>query len=111
MMEEPTDLCVVWTTFPDDATAERVLRVLLEERLVACATRLPVQSMYWWEDQIQHDPEVQVWLKTPRARIPGLYQRLKELHPYSVPEFLVFSLEAAGNAYARWAKEVTKEGA
>ncbi len=110
MMERPTDLRVVWTTFPDDTTAERVIRILLEERRVACASRTAVRSMYWWEGKIQNEPEIQVWMKTPASRVDGLVERLRALHPYTVPEILVLAPERALEAYDRWAREVTEEG-
>jgi uncharacterized protein involved in tolerance to divalent cations len=40
-------------------------------------------------------------MKTTRANLAGLEVRLRALHPYDLPEFVV--IDAAGSeAYARW---------
>jgi len=59
-------------------------------------------SIYWWEDEVQRDDEVLVLFKTRPDRVERLRERVLELHPYEVPEFLVVSVEAAHAAYARW---------
>ena len=56
---------LVYMTFPEENTATRICRALLEQRLVACVNILPrVESMYWWEGEIQHETEVAALAKS-----------------------------------------------
>jgi periplasmic divalent cation tolerance protein len=61
-----------------------------------------VQSIYHWNDQIQSAPETMVLLKTSTEKLEQLEKRLKELHTYRVPEFLVLPVESGSSAYLEW---------
>jgi periplasmic divalent cation tolerance protein len=93
--------CVqVSTTLPDENTAQRIGRSLVEERLAACAQVVgPVSSSYWWRGAVEQSPEWYCYLKTTRALFPALSQRLKELHPYDVPEIIA---EPGRSEMRRW---------
>lgn len=94
---------VVLVTSPDHRTAERICRTLVEERLAACANIVPgVTSVYRWEGKVCRDPEVLVLLKTRRSRFPALARRVRELHPYSVPEILALPVALSSSAYLAW---------
>lgn len=94
---------VVLVTAPNAETGEFLARELVDERLAACGNVIPgLVSVYWWEDEVQRDDEVLVIFKTRRDRVETLRERLTELHPYEVPEFLALPVERAHEAYARW---------
>lgn len=94
---------IVLTTESTLEEANKLGRALVEERLVACATLLPVvQSIYHWEDQIQSAPETMVLLKTTTEKLEALEKRLRELHSYRVPEFLVVPVEHGSATYMEW---------
>lgn len=103
-----TDAVVVLTTLPGDADAAAFARVLLAERLVACVNLLPVmESVYRWEGAIAEDRERQLVMKTSRDRVPALQERIRDLHPYDVPEFLVLPVIDGSDAYLRWIGDAT----
>ena len=94
---------VVLVTAPNKETGEFLARELVEERLAACANVIPgLVSVYWWEDEIQRDDEALVIFKTRDDRVESLRERMMELHPYEVPEFLALPVARAHEAYARW---------
>ena len=94
---------IVLTTESTLDEANKLGRTLVEERLVACATLLPVvQSIYHWNDQIQSAPETMVLLKTSSDKLEALEKRLSELHSYRVPEFLVLPVEYGSPNYLEW---------
>ena len=55
----------------------------------------------------ERDAERQLIIKTTRARVDALWQRVRELHPYEVPEFLVLPIVDGSDAYLRWLGEST----
>jgi periplasmic divalent cation tolerance protein len=102
----PDEYVVVLSTLPPDKEPVRIGRTLVEERLAACVNVLPVMtSIYRWNEGIEEDPEHQVIIKTTRARLPALRERLQALHPYDVPEFIVLPIIEGSDAYLKWMGE------
>jgi periplasmic divalent cation tolerance protein len=96
---------IVLTTLGADVDAASIARTLIDERLAACVNILPVMtSVYRWQGKVEQDREQQVVIKTATDRVAALQARLRELHPYELPEFLV--LDASGSeAYVAWVGE------
>ena len=47
-----------FVTVPDQSTADELANILLTKRIVACVNILPpMQSRYWWKENIQADSE------------------------------------------------------
>jgi periplasmic divalent cation tolerance protein len=102
------DYVVVLTTLPADADAAAFGRALVEERLAACVNLLPqMESIYRWEGQVERELERQVVIKTSRLRLVALWERVRDLHPYDVPEFIVLPIVDGNDAYLRWIAEST----
>ena len=69
-MSEPL---LILTNCPDEATADRIARTLVEQRLAACVNRLAaVHSIYRWHGAIEQASEVPIFIKTTRERYPEL---------------------------------------
>jgi periplasmic divalent cation tolerance protein len=96
---------IVLTTLGADADASAIARTLIDERLAACVNILPVMtSVYRWQGKVEQDREQQMVIKTAATRVGALQARLRQLHPYELPEFLV--LDATGSeAYLAWVSE------
>jgi periplasmic divalent cation tolerance protein len=97
-----SDLILILTTMPDDGRADALARTLVDERLAACVNvHGPMMSTYRWKGAVERDAERQVVIKTARDRRAAVEARVRELHPYDLPEFVV--IDAAGSeAYAAW---------
>ena len=105
---DPDELVVVLTTVPDRACGERLAGTLVDERTAACGNLLDgVTSIYRWEGEIEKGAELLLLLKTRRALLPELFERVAQLHPYEVPELVALPVDAVSNAYSRWVREET----
>lgn len=94
---------LVITTFSGSDDAAKAVRLLVEERLAACGTILPgARSIYAWEGSVEDASEVVVVLKTSAAAWPALEARLREVHPYKVPEIIALDPESVSGEYAAW---------
>jgi periplasmic divalent cation tolerance protein len=99
---------LVLTTLPADADVAAFARGLVEERLAACVNvHAPMESVYTWDGNIETEAERQLVIKTTRERVVALWDRVRELHPYDVPEFLVLPIVDGNDAYLRWVGEST----
>jgi periplasmic divalent cation tolerance protein len=102
------DYVIVLTTIPADADAGAFGKTLVEERLAACVNLYPImESIYRWEGRVEHESERQVVIKTARERVVALWDRVREMHPYEVPEFVVLPIVDGNDAYLRWMGEAT----
>ena len=103
-------LVLVLTTLGADADAVGLARTLVEDRLAACVNVLPAMtSIYRWKGGVEQDREQQLVIKTTPEKVPALEARLRDLHPYELPEFVVLNA-AASAAYAEWVTESTHTG-
>jgi periplasmic divalent cation tolerance protein len=107
-MESMSPLLVVLVTVPDEEVADSLSKTLVEERLVACAQVLPgLTSHYSWEGKLERSEELLVVLKTPEGRLAELERRVRQLHPYEVPEIVALATSHVEEHYARWVAKVT----
>ncbi len=98
-----TEALVAMTTFASEEDAARVARVLVEERLIACANVLPgARSIYRWKDGVADEREVVVLMKTRKQDWAALMSRLHELHPYETPELVALRIAAGAPKYMEW---------
>jgi periplasmic divalent cation tolerance protein len=100
---------VVLTTLPSDADGQAFGRALVDEKLAACVNLLPLmESVYRWEGRVEQETERQLVIKTSRDRVVALWDRVRELHPYEIPEFIVLSVVDGNEAYLRWVGDSTR---
>ena len=103
-----SDLILILTTMPDDDRADAIARTLVDERLAACVNVCPpMMSTYRWKGAVEREAERQSVIKTARDRRAALEARLRELHPYDLPEFVVIDA-GASEGYAAWVSGETK---
>jgi len=101
-----TDLLLVFTTFATESDAVRVVRALLDERLIACGNLLPAaRSLYRWKGGVKDEHEVVVLMKTRKQDWTALLSRLHELHPYETPECVAVRMAAVAPKYGAWLEE------
>ncbi len=99
-------LLVCATTFPTRDEAEDVVARLVAERLVVCGqVGADLTSYYRWEGELQRQSEVAVMLKIRDDKHALAMARLRELHPYDVPQLVSWSATHVDAAYASWAWE------
>jgi periplasmic divalent cation tolerance protein len=96
---------IVLTTIGSDTDALALAKTLVDEHLAACVNVLPpMTSVYRWKGAVEQDREHQVVIKTAVDRLPALESRLRQLHRYELPEFLVLQV-SGGAAYLAWVNE------
>ncbi|MFC7490275.1 MULTISPECIES: divalent-cation tolerance protein CutA [unclassified Knoellia] len=89
------------TAPPEDAA--RIARLLVTERLAACAQVLPgITSTFRWDGELVTAEEHLVLAKSHRGRFDRICERIGEVHPYETPEIIAVPILDASAAYAAW---------
>ena len=97
---------VVYVTTPDIETSKKIADVLVEEKLAACVNiTQKVHSVYFWEGNIEHEDEFLLIIKTREDRFQKLEEKIKSLHPYSVPEIIALPIVRGSQDYLHWIDE------
>ncbi len=93
----------VYTTVATKEEGKKLLKVLLEEQAIACGSLIPLESMYYWEQELQEEKEYGILMKTQAENKEKLSERIATLHPYDIPLISTWPAEV-NTAYAEWMK-------
>ncbi len=97
---------VVYITTPDIDTAKKIADTLVREKLAACVNiTSKINSTYYWQGNIENEDEFLMIIKTREDRFNNLERRVKELHPYSVPEIIALPIVRGSHDYLKWIDE------
>ncbi len=93
---------VVLITTPEHKGQE-IADYIIENKLGACVNVVPrVNSVYWWKGNIEKDSEALLVVKTSAEKLKELIERVKEVHPYTVPEIIALPIVAGNEDYLSW---------
>ncbi len=101
------EFCSIYVTAGSEEEAARIGKTLIEERLAACANIVPVRSIYRWEDAIEDEKEVAMFIKTRSSFSEKVIERVKSLHSYDVPCIIVLPIQRGNPEYLQWIEEST----
>lgn len=103
-MEGEDAFVIVYVTTPP-GKAKEIARYILENRLAACINITSVESLYWWNNVIEEDTEKLLIIKTAKHCLDNLINKIKEIHPYQVPEIIATEIVKGSNTYLEWIKK------
>ncbi len=96
---------VVLITTPADKGKD-IAEYIIKEKLGACVNIVSeVSSIYWWKGNIERDKESLLVIKTSGNKLRDLIDKVKSVHPYTVPEIIALPIEVGNEDYLRWIDE------
>ena len=108
-MANNTKSILVLCTFTETESVKSVAETLVNEKLAACVNVISgVQSIFRWQDKIDNANENILIIKTKDSLYDELEARIKELHPYELPEIISVPIDKGLNKYLDWISESTK---
>ena len=72
----------VWLSCVDKVEADKIAKVLLEKRLIACAKQILVSSDFRWKGKIEHGEEVLLILDSREDLFADIESEVSKLHSY-----------------------------
>jgi len=103
MSEGVEPIRLVYMTVGSEDEARDLARLVVKERLAACANVLSgVTSVYEWQGALHEEAEWLVLMKTPSSRFPLLRERLVAAHSYDCPCVVSVPIDGGHGAFLDW---------
>lgn len=100
---------IVYMTAESHEEAERIGRILVEERLAACVNIFqPMTSIFRWQGEVQSEAEVAFIAKTSSEAFAKLRERVKDLHSYDTPCIVALPIWDGNYDFLTWINDQTK---
>jgi periplasmic divalent cation tolerance protein len=94
---------LIFVTAGSRNDAERIAEGLVEVRLAACCSVVPiVHSFYIWEGQLKREHEALLLVKTVQSRAEAVQDYVRANHSYELPEIIQIPIEGGLPAYLEW---------
>ena len=103
-----TEYALVMTTCENPDEAKVIIDALLADGLAACIQTMPINSHYFWNNEINRDAEILLYIKTKRELFERIKNTILENHSYEVPEIILIPIENGHPPYLNWIDEHTK---
>jgi periplasmic divalent cation tolerance protein len=100
-------LVVIISTYPDKKSISKIANQLVKNKTVACVNISKISSIYFWKGKIENSSEYIAIFKTVPKNKSLLKKKIKETHPYDVPEIAEIDVNSINNSYLKWVIEST----
>lgn len=76
------NFCLVWLSCADKSEADKIAKVLLGKKLIACAKQLPVKSTFSWEGKTNKSEEIWMSMESREDLFDEIEAEVAKLHSY-----------------------------
>ncbi|UBX48230.1 divalent-cation tolerance protein CutA [Providencia alcalifaciens] len=95
--------CIVLSTTNSQESAIKIAQHLLNNHLAACVSLLPeMKSVYLWKGNVTEDNEILLLIKSTIGNQHALFDAIKEIHPYEIPELIRLDPNQVEDNYLQW---------
>jgi len=102
---------LIFMTASTREEATKIVRCLLEEKLIACANIVgPINSLFWWKGKVDEASEFLILMKSHSKLFSKISKRVREMHSYEMPELIALRIEKGLPTYLNWIDIVLQTG-
>lgn len=99
---------IITTTFENKEEANKIIEILLEERLVSCCQLSHIERSYQWKGKIEHTNELLLQMKSKKELFKEIEKVILENHSYETPQLVAYDIVDGFKEYLDWIGEKTK---
>ncbi|MBI3604418.1 MAG: divalent-cation tolerance protein CutA [Nitrospirae bacterium] len=108
-MSPQNQYIVVLMTSPSVEEAKKITHALVSGKLIVCGNIVPgIQSIFFWQGKVAQENEVLIIGKSKRSAFPGIVEKVKSLHSYTLPEIIALPLIEGSEDYLQWIDETVQ---
>lgn len=93
---------MIISTYPDRAVLRRIARELVSSGVAACVNIIRTSSVYMWDGRLEDTAEYIGIFKTVPRNKRLLQERIRQTHPYEVPEIAEIDVTSVNRPYYDW---------
>ncbi len=93
---------IIVSTYPNKKSITDIAKKLVEKKLAACVNITKISSVYSWNGKIENSSEYIAIFKTTYKNKKILKEKIRETHPYEVPEIAEISVSSINKPYLQW---------
>ena len=93
---------IIISTYPTKKLVSEIATELVKSKIAACVNFSKISSIYSWEGKIENNSEYIAIFKTSLKNKNLLKKRIKDSHPYDVPEIVELSPNSVNKPYLKW---------
>jgi periplasmic divalent cation tolerance protein len=98
-----------YCTTDSQSSANELAASIVEQQLAACVNIIPgITSVYHWDNEIQHDQEWLLLIKTTDGMSEALKEAIMKIHPYDSPELISVDVTDGLPDYLQWVQDTVK---
>ena len=98
---------MIISTYPNKISITKIANQLIENKIIACVNITKISSIYTWNNKIENTTEYLAIFKTTQKNKKVLKEKIKETHPYQVPEIAEIAIASTNPSYLKWLVEST----
>ena len=98
---------VIISTYPDKKSISKIAKEFVKNKTVACVNISKISSVYSWKGKVEDASEYIAIFKTTTKNKKLLKQKIKDTHPYNVPEIAEIDVTSINDSYLKWLVEST----
>lgn len=100
---------LIYITAGSAHEARTIAKELVSNRLAACANIIDnMNSLYWWNGEVQDNREVILIAKTVESLVPELIDTVKSMHSYECPCIVSLPIIDGNPAFLEWIAKETR---
>ncbi|MCV0430355.1 divalent-cation tolerance protein CutA [Nitrosopumilus sp.] len=98
---------IIISTYPNKKSISKIANELVSNKIVACVNISKISSIYSWKGKIENSSEYLAIFKTINKNKTKLKNKIKETHPYDVPEIAEIDVSSINQSYMNWLVDST----
>jgi len=98
---------IIISTYPNKNSINKIANELVKNKIIACVNITKISSIYSWQGKIKNTSEYLALFKTTQKNKKSLKEKIKETHPYKVPEIAEINITSINKSYLKWLVEST----
>ena len=98
---------IIISTYPNKKSITKIANEFVKNKIVACVNISKISSIYSWNGKVENTSEYLAIFKTTTKNKKLLKKKIKETHPYDVPEIAEVDVTSINKSYLNWLIEST----
>ena len=100
------ELIIIKTTVKNKITKNNIINELIINDYVSCINVIEnVSSHYKWQGKVESEKEDILFIKTMKRNEKLVYEVIRAIHDYEIPEIITIAVNNVDSSYLNWANE------